>query len=75
GEAIAAGRPDEKVGFFEQFGQMFSVSMPESVDGEVLSEASNLWGDYWMLPAYMAAVIAVIFFLGFWDKSKEGEDE
>ncbi|MDB4626673.1 hypothetical protein OAE11_00350, partial [Akkermansiaceae bacterium] len=59
----------------EQFGQMFSVSMPESVDGEVLSEASNLWGDYWMLPAYMAAVIAVIFFLGFWDKSKEGEDE
>jgi hypothetical protein len=28
-----------------------------------------------MLPAYMAAAIAVIFFLGFWDKSKESDDE
>ncbi len=75
GAEIAAGRPDEKIGFFEQFGQMFSVSIPESVDGEVISSASSLWRDYWMLPAYMAAAIAVIFFLGFWDRTKESEDE
>jgi nucleoside transporter len=70
GDAIAAGRPEEKIGFFEQFGQMFSVSIPESVDGEVLSSASELWKEYWMLPAYMAAAIAVVFFVGFRDKSK-----
>ncbi|MGC6457388.1 MAG: MFS transporter [Akkermansiaceae bacterium] len=70
GAAIKAGRPEEKIGFFEQFGQMFSVSMPDSVDESVLSSASGLWKEYWMLPVYMAAVIAVIFFLGFRDKSK-----
>ncbi|MBT7971246.1 MAG: MFS transporter [Verrucomicrobia bacterium] len=75
GSAITAGRPEEKIGFFEQFGQMFSVSMPSEVDSELLSSASDLWKDYWMLPAYMAVAIAVIFFLGFWDKSKDDSEE
>ena len=75
GSAITAGRPEEKIGFFEQFGQMFSVSMPSEVDSELLSSASDLWKDYWMLPAYMAVAITVIFFLGFWDKSKDDSEE
>lgn len=70
GEAINAGRPEETVGFFQQFAQMFSVSIPESVDAELLSSTSKLWGEYWMLPAYMAAAIAVFFFIAFRDKSK-----
>lgn len=61
--------------FFEQFGQMFSVTMPSGVDSELLSSTSDLWKDYWMLPAYMAVAIAVIFFVGFWDKSKDDSEE
>lgn len=73
-EEIAAGRANEKLGFFEQFGQMFSVSIPENVNAEVLASASSHWKDYWMLPAYMAGVIAIIFLLGFWDKTKGEQD-
>ncbi len=75
GAAITEGRPEEKIGFFEQFGQMFSVSIPEGVDSELLSSTSDLWKNYWMFPAYMAAAIAVIFFVGFWDKSKDDNEE
>ncbi len=75
GEEITAGRPEGKIGFFEQFTQMFSVSMPESVDPDLRSSTASLWQDYWTLPAYMAAAIALVFFLGFWDRSKEGRAE
>ena len=55
-------------GFFSQLMQMFSKSMPEGVDSKLLSTTMDQWHSYWMLPAIIAGVIAVIFFLGFWDK-------
>ena len=74
-DSIAAGRPEGEVGFFESFAQMFSVSMPDNVDGDVLSKASDLWKSYWMFPAMMAGAIAILFFVAFWDKSADGTDE
>jgi hypothetical protein len=50
---------------------MFSVNMPESVDASLISQSAQLWKQYWLFPAGMAAVIAVIFFVAFWDKSAE----
>jgi hypothetical protein len=50
---------------------MFSVNMPESVDAGLISQSAQLWKQYWLFPAGMAAVIAVIFFVAFWDKSAE----
>jgi nucleoside transporter len=53
--------------FGEKLAQMFSVRLPE-VDPELLNTTMAQWKSYWMLPAGMAAVIAVVFFLGFWDR-------
>lgn len=72
--AIQQARGEEKVGFLTQLSQMFSVEMPEAVAktggeaGGVLASAMDQWTDYWMFPAIIAGVIAVIFFLGFWDR-------
>ena len=33
------------------------------------------WKDFWVYPAMMAAVIAVIFFVAFCDKTKVTEDD
>jgi hypothetical protein len=52
---------------------MFSVGLPK-VDATLLSTASAQWKTFWLLPAGMAAAIAVLFFLAFWDKSADGGD-
>ncbi len=36
------------------------------------TETSAQWKAFWILPAIMAAIIAAIFFVGFWDKSADG---
>jgi hypothetical protein len=71
GSAITAAKAEEKLSFFQQMGRMFSVNMPESVDASFISQSAQLWKQYWLFPAGMAAVIAVIFFVAFWDKSAE----
>ena len=48
---------------------MFAVDMPH-VDSTLLAETMNQWKEFWMLPAMMAAGIAVLFFIGFWDRTK-----
>ncbi|MDP7655037.1 MAG: MFS transporter, partial [Roseibacillus sp.] len=73
--AISTARGDADPGFLEQLGQMFSVKMPEGVDGTLLSDTMAQWKSFWMFPAIMAAVVAVIFFLAFWDKIKVTEDD
>jgi hypothetical protein len=73
--AISTARGDADPGFLEQLGQMFSVKMPEGVDGTLLSGTMAQWKSFWMFPAIMAAVVAVIFFLAFWDKVKVTEDD
>jgi nucleoside transporter len=75
GASIQAGRGAEELSFLDQLARMFSVNLPESVDAEVLSKAADLWKSYWLLPAGMAAVIAVIFAVAFHDRSAGKSEE
>ncbi|MFC1584819.1 MFS transporter [Fibrobacterota bacterium] len=68
--AIKAVRPEESLSFLQSLGRMFSVEKL-SVDPTIISNAMSSWKAFWFLPAIMASVIAVVFFLGFWDKDKE----
>lgn len=70
---ISAARGEQVVTFGQQLGKMFSVNMPESVNPALLSEASGLWQSYWLLPAFMATGIGVVFFIAFWDRNPEEE--
>lgn len=72
-EAIKAAAPTEQLSFGQQLGQMFSVGLPK-VDAKLLETATAQWKTFWIFPAAMAAVIAVIFFIAFWDKSADGGD-
>ena len=60
---------------------MFSVKMPEAVakaggaEAGLLSQTMAQWKTFWMFPAIMAAVIAAVFFLAFWDKTRVGDEE
>jgi hypothetical protein len=75
GEAISAARGGESLTFFQKLAKMFSVNMPDGVDGALLSGAMSQWKAFWTFPALMAAVIAAIFFVSFWDRSQvAGED-
>ena len=73
-EAIAAARPVQDLSFIDKLKQMFSVDIPSAVDPNLISDTMLQWKTFWMLPAIMAAVIAVVFFLGFWDKSADTVD-
>jgi hypothetical protein len=72
-EAIKAAGTGETLSFAQQLGRMFSVDLPK-VDASLLSTAAEQWKSFWLLPAGMAAVIAVLFFIAFWDKSADGGD-
>ena len=72
--AIKAGRDGGEISFVDQMSRMFSVKMPESVGTDVIQPAMQAWKDFWMLPAIMAGVIAVIFFISFWDKTRVGDE-
>ena len=62
-------------GYLAQMGKMFSVNMPEGVDPTLISTAMGQWKEFWTLPAIMAAAIAVLFFLTFWDKTRVTDEE
>ncbi len=66
-QAIEATSPPPPTGFTESLSKMFSVNTL-SVDPGLLSETMLQWKSFWLVPAGMAAVIAVIFFVAFWDK-------
>lgn len=74
-KAIKASRSTEDLTFLQKMGKMFSVNMPDSVDAELISSTMMQWKELWILPAIMAGVIAVVFFLAFWDKTQVHEDE
>jgi len=74
GGEIATARGEQTLTFAQQLGKMFSVNMPEGVDGELLTKTSELWKAYWLLPAGMAGAIAVLFFLAFRDKTVSEEE-
>ncbi len=73
--AIGSGRAAETLTFSEQLANMFAVKMPASIDTELLTKTSELWKAYWLLPAGMAAAIAVIFFIAFRDRSVNAREE
>ena len=73
--AIGAARGEETLGFGQMLAKMFSVNMPDGIDADLLGRAMGQWKDFWMFPALMAAAIAVIFFLAFWDKIEVGDDD
>ncbi len=73
--AIKAARPAQDLSFGEKLAKLFSVDMPDSVDADLLAKTMDQWKDFWIFPAIMAAVIAVIFFVAFWDKTKVTEED
>lgn len=60
--------------FMETFLQMFSRSLPEGIDHNLLVGTMEQWKNFWMFPAILAAGVTVLFALIFWDKAKT-EDE
>lgn len=72
-EAIASSGTGETLSFAQQLGRMFSVEPPK-VDAGLLATAAEQWKSFWLLPAGMAAGIAALFFIAFWDKSADGGD-
>ena len=54
---------------------MFGKGYPEGVNQELVTKAMTDWKHYWLFPAGMAAVIALIFLLLFRDKIKPAESE
>lgn len=73
--AITEARPEETLTFGQKLAKLFSVDMPESVDANLISETMAQWKEYWMFPAILAAIITVIFFAAFWDKTKVTEED
>jgi nucleoside transporter len=67
--AIKATRPQETLTFIQSFGRMFSVDKL-TVDPAIISTTMSNWKAFWIMPAMMAGAIAVLFFIGFWDKVK-----
>ncbi len=74
-EAISAARPVADLSFGEKLGKLFSIDMPEIVDPGLITTAMEQWKAFWIFPAILAGIIAVIFFAGFWDKTKVTEDD
>lgn len=55
---------------------MFGKGFPDGIDMDLVGKAMADWQNYWVFPAGMAAVIMVIFAIGFWDKvSMDDVDE
>ncbi len=69
-ESIKTARPATEGSFLDGFKNMFSVDSLESlnVDSALVTETMAQWKDFWFIPAGMAGLIAIIFFLTFWDK-------
>ena len=63
-----------QLSFTDALKNMFSVETP-AVDGQLLSETMAQWREFWWLPTIMAGIIAVIFFVLFWDKVNMGSDK
>jgi nucleoside transporter len=73
--AIADARPSQTLSFGESLTRMFSVSLPEGIDPELLAETMAAWKNFWLLPAGMAAAILVLFALLFRDSEAEAKVE
>jgi len=73
-QAISSARTAEQLSFGEQISRMFSVGMPEGVDLSLLADTMAQWKEFWVFPALMAGVIAVLFLVTFWDRVEVADD-
>jgi nucleoside transporter len=73
GTAVTAARGEETLSFGQQLANMFAVKLPDGIDPALVTSAAGLWKSYWLLPAGMAGVIAVVFFLLFRDHAGDGK--
>jgi hypothetical protein len=69
--AITGAQAKETLTFAAQLGQMFSVGLPK-VDAALLATAAAQWKTFWLIPSGLAAVVAGLFFVAFWDRSADG---
>ncbi|MEO2050055.1 MAG: MFS transporter [Pirellulales bacterium] len=67
-DAIKAAAPQQELSFTDSLTRMFSVSLPENIDQQLLSDTMGQWKEYWIIPAVMAGVIMVAFAFLFHDK-------
>ena len=74
-EALQAAQGESSLSFFETFGKMFSLSLPDGLDADLLAQTMTEWTNFWMSPAIMAAIIFVVFAILFWDKTEALETE
>ncbi len=74
-EAISAARPEVDLSFGDKLAKLFSIDMPDAVDSGLIATAMEQWKAFWIFPAILAGIIAVIFFAGFWDKTQVTEDD
>ena len=74
-DSIKKNSGTEEISFLDSLLGMFGKGYPEGVPSDLISTAMNQWKNFWLFPAGMAAVIAVIFFLGFWDNSADGDEK
>lgn len=72
-KATAGSQPAPS--FLESMAGMFGKGYPEGVNQELVTQAMTEWKYYWLFPAGMAAVIAVIFLLFFRDNVDPAEGE
>lgn len=68
--ALKTSQPANTFTFFQSFGRMFSVEKL-NVDPTLISGAMNAWKAFWIFPSILAGIIAVIFFVAFWDKAND----
>ncbi len=61
--------------FLESLTGMFGKDYPAGVSPELVVKAMTEWKFYWLFPAGMAAVIALIFMLFFHDNIQPADDE
>ncbi len=73
-ESMSAARGEQEFTYLEKLIKMFAVDMPEKIDPNLIDTAMGQWKTFWIFPAIMAAVIAVIFFLAFRDKTQVTDD-
>jgi nucleoside transporter len=69
--AVTAARGEETLSFGQQLSKMFAVNIPDGIDPALVATAANLWKSYWLLPAGMAGVIAVLFLIFFRDHAAD----
>jgi len=68
--AIKGAQGPDTLSFAAQLGHMFSVGLPK-VDGGLLFLVAAQWKTFWLIPSGMAAAVACLFFVGFWDRGAD----